>query len=103
MVGVRKWKRLTDADLQALEAAIAKAPGEPPVVKGAGGLRKIRFAPPSQHVGKRGSMRVGFAYYQMKAVIFVVVVFSKHESSNSAVAERKEIAAELGQAERNFR
>jgi hypothetical protein len=40
------WKRmsLTDDDLRALEASIACSPDGHPVVRGTGGLRKIRFA-----------------------------------------------------------
>ena len=102
---VREWnrQRLTDLDLQALEAAIGKAPDAPPVIRGAGGLRKIRFAPPSRHTGKSGSMRVGFAYFQVKAAIFVVAMFSKNEASNFTAAEKAQIARELKIAERNFR
>ena len=102
---VSEWKRLglTDADLQALEAAIGKAPEAAPVMKGAGGLRKIRFAPPSMHMGKRGSMRVGFAYYRVKSAVFVVAIFPKNEASNFSNAERTEIARELKLLERNFK
>lgn len=102
---VREWsrQRLTDADLQALEQAIAKAPTHPPVMRGTGGLRKVRFAPPSRHTGKSGSMRVGFAYFQLKAAIFVVAVFAKNEASNFTPAQCAEIARELKIAERSFR
>ena len=102
---VREWDRhrLNDADLQALEVAIQKSPAGPPVIQGTGGLRKIRFAPPSRHTGKRGSFRVGFAYFQIKAAIFVVAVIAKNEAANFTAKERAEIAAELKRAERNFR
>ena len=41
------WARmkLTDEDLRSLEAAILAAPDAMPVMRGSGGLRKIRFAP----------------------------------------------------------
>ena len=102
---VREWNRhrLSDADLQALEFAIQKSPDGPPVIRGTGGLRKIRFAPPSRHTGKRGSFRVGFAYFRVKAAVFVVAVIAKNEASNFTAAECAEIAAELKRAERNFR
>jgi hypothetical protein len=102
---VRDWDRhrLTDSDLQALEVAIGKAPTAPPVMKGTGGMRKIRFAPPSRRVGKSGAMRVGFAYFQVKAAIFVVAILSKNEASNFTSAQRAMIARELKDAERNFK
>src|SRR5437667_3191538 len=91
---VREWNRLrlTDSDLQALEALIIKAPRAAPVMRGTGGLRKIRFAPPSMHRGKSGATRVGFAYFQTKAAIAVVSIFSKNEASNFTAAQRAEIA-----------
>jgi hypothetical protein len=102
---VREWdrQRLTDADLPFLEEEIAKGRTSAPLMRGTGGLRKIRFAPPSRHVGKSGAMRVGFAYFQMKAAIIVVAIFSKNESSNFSAAERTEIAKWLKQVERSFR
>lgn len=48
-------------------------------------------------------MRVGFAYFQVKAAIIVVAIFSKNESSNFTAAARAEIAKWLKQVERNFR
>ena len=48
---------LTDEDLAALQTQILT--GRPaPVVAGAGGLRKLRFAPPTWGKGKRGAVRV---------------------------------------------
>jgi hypothetical protein len=102
---VREWDRLrlTDEDLVALEQTIAKAPEAAPIVTGTGGLRKIRFAPPSWHTGKRGATRVGFAYFQDKDAIIVVAVFSKNEASNFTAAERAEISKWLKRMEREFR
>jgi hypothetical protein len=102
---VREWdrQRLTDMDLQALEAAIARAPATAPIIRGTGGLRKIRFAPPSMHRGKSGSTRVGFAYFQAEAAIIVVAMFSKNEASNFSAAQRNEIARWLKRIEGDFK
>lgn len=102
---VREWnrQRLTDSDLQALEQAIGSSPSIPPVMRGTGGLRKLRFAPPSRHMGKSGAMRVGFAYFPAKAAIFVLAMFAKNDAANFAAAQRSQIAEQLKLAERNFR
>jgi hypothetical protein len=44
-----KWRnmKLTDADLQALENQLMQNPAAGDVVPSTGGLRKLRFAPPS--------------------------------------------------------
>ncbi len=102
---VREWdrQRLTDVDLQALEEMISKSPAAPPVIRGTGGLRKMRFAPPSRHTGKRGSMRVGFAYFRIKAAAFVVTIFSKNEASDLSPDEKRAIGNWLHLMERDFR
>lgn len=102
---VREWARLRlgDSDLQALEAEIAQAPEVPPIMKGTGGLRKIRFAPPSRHQGKSGANRIAFAYFRAKAAIIVVAVLSKNESANFTPAQRQEIGKWLKQFEENYR
>jgi hypothetical protein len=101
---VAEWERqrLTDADLEALEDAIGMSPDGPPVVGGTGGLRKMRFAPPSRHTGKRGSMRVGFAYFRVKSAIFVVTIYAKNEVSDLSPAQKREIRTWLELIERDF-
>ena len=90
---VSEWirQRLTDDDLRALEERLSQAPESAPVVQGTGGLRKMRFAPPSRHTGKSGSMRVGFAYFRVKSAVFVVTLYSKKEASDLSPAQKVEI------------
>jgi len=54
------WRRLglTDEDLSALEQLIMHRPEAGAVMQGTGGVRKLRFAPPSWHMGKSGATRV---------------------------------------------
>ena len=51
----RDWERLglDDAALRALELEILKDPGPPPVIRGTGGLRKLRFAESGSGRGKK--------------------------------------------------
>lgn len=102
---VREWdrQRLNDADLQALEDAIRRSPDGPPVIRGAGGLRKMRFAPPSRRTGKRGSMRVGFAYVRLKSAVIVMTIFAKNEAADLSEEQKREIAKLLKLIERDFR
>ena len=59
----KRWRQLglTDEDLQMLEQQLIEQPEAGDVMQGAGGLRKVRFAPPSLHRGKSGALRVGGA------------------------------------------
>jgi hypothetical protein len=95
------WRseRLSDEDLQALEAAIMRDPSGAPVMKGTGGLRKIRFAPSARGKGKSGSMRVGYAQFPERRLILLITLFSKSSQENLGAAERNQIKALLGRIE----
>ena len=102
---VREWNRLrlSDLDLQALEQSIGRAPESAPVMRGSGGLRKLRFAPPSMHRGKSSATRVGYAYFRSKDAIIVVALFAKSEAPNFTAAELVEIGKWLKRFERDFK
>ena len=61
---VKNWKRLglNDDDMRRLELEILKNPQAGNVIKGTGGLRKLRFA--FDDKGKSGSVRI--CYYISK-------------------------------------
>ena len=92
-----KWRRpkmkLTDEDLRALEIALMERPDEGAVMKGTGGLRKLRFAPPSWSVGKSGAMRVCYLHFPAHNQVYLVTLFAKNEQDNLTGAERNAIRA----------
>ena len=90
-------EKLSDEDLQVLEAAIMHDPSAPAVMKGTGGLRKIRFAPPSRGRGKSGSMRVGFVQFPEFSRIYLVTLFLKKNVGNLSAADCKAIKTMLTQ------
>jgi hypothetical protein len=94
-----KWKafRLTDRDLQKLEEQLMARPDAGPVMKGTGGLRKVRFAPPTWHTGKSGAARVCYSVFRQYGRIYLVTFFAKNESDNLTPAERKAIKSLLEQ------
>jgi hypothetical protein len=99
----RLWQaqKLPDEDLQALEAAVMRDPGGASVMKGTGGLRKIRFAPPSRGKGKSGSMRVCFVQFPDLGRIYFVTLFLKKDAENLSADDRqgiKSLLAELTDA-----
>ena len=79
-----KWRGygLTDEDLQALEAMIMEYPAKGVVMSGTGGLRKIRFAPPSWHTGKSGVTRVCYVWFVELDLCGLVWVFAKNDQPN---------------------
>lgn len=83
------WKRmkLSDDDLRALESAIAEAPANAPVMRGTGGLRKIRFAPHDLSAGKSTGARVCYAYFAEFGLVYLCAVFPKNAKGNLSAAE----------------
>ena len=60
-VFTRRWASLgldDELDLSALQLEILRNPKAGISIRGAGGLRKLRFAPPRWRVGKSGAIRV---------------------------------------------
>jgi hypothetical protein len=83
------WKRhrLSDEDLMALEKHLHENPAAGQVMRGTGGLRKTRFAPPSRHGGKSGGYRVGYAYFRVASTIYLVMIFAKKDQQNLTAAQ----------------
>jgi hypothetical protein len=84
------WKsmKLNDADLQSLEALLLKNPQAGDVMQGTGGLRKIRFAPPSMHTGKSGATRVVYVFLQEGPAIYLFTIFRKSSRANLTAGEK---------------
>jgi hypothetical protein len=89
----QSWQHfgLTDADLHALQVTIMERPTRFPVVSGTAGLRKVRFAPESKPVGKRGGLRVCYVHFARFGVILLVLVYAKTSQQDIAPAEKKSI------------
>jgi hypothetical protein len=93
----RRWASLglDDNDLQMLEILIQADPDGPPLVKGTGGLRKVRFAGRGSGRGKSGSYRIGYAHFPNPGIVLLLEVWAKNEKSDLSQAERNAIAAAL--------
>lgn len=87
---VAKWRklRLNDDDLQALEKLIIDNPESGAVMVGTGGLRKIRFAPPSWNRGKSGATRVCYAFFSRIDTVYLIDIFAKSEKPNLSDADK---------------
>ncbi len=96
------WEQLRlddENDDWALQILIMCDPKGSPVIKGTGGLRKIRFAPEGWNVGKRGAVRVCYVYFPEHWVVLLVAAYSKNEKDDLTNKEKKEIRTYLKQVE----
>lgn len=69
---------------------LKSAIGHPPdrVVAGTGGLRKMRFAPPSRRTGKSGAFRVIYGYFPQFAHVYLILIYGKNEQDNLTADEK---------------
>ena len=87
----KKWQDLgfTDDELSQHQQVLLENPKAGDVMKGTGGLRKVRFAFPGS--GKSGSVRVCYIDIEGVLEIHLIDVFAKNEKENLSKAERNAI------------
>lgn len=78
----RAWKNFgfNDEDLRKLELTLLKNPKVGDVMQGTRRLRKVRFA--FQNQGKSDSVRVCYADFEEKGILYLFAVFAKNEQEN---------------------
>ena len=83
-----KWVKLglTDDDLLPLEKFIMENPSAGVVVRGTGGLRKLRWALPDK--GKSGGVRIAFIDIVLREKVYMLDLFPKSEKDNYNDAEK---------------
>ena len=86
-----RWKDmgLDDNDLKRLQEELLADPKVGAVMRGTGGVRKMRFA--FEQKGKSGSVRVIYVDFEVYEKIFLLTAYPKNEKDNLTVAERNEI------------
>jgi len=82
-------------DLTALQLAIMANPKGPPVVKGTGGLRKLRFAPVRWNCGKSGAARVCYVYLERHWTVVLLMVYGKGAKESLTSEEKSLIKKEI--------
>ena len=92
---LRDWEclGLDGEDLRFLELEILKGPSRAPVIKGTGGLRKLRFSGRKSTRGKSGANRVCYVHFPDFGTIALAVVFGKNEKDDLSPVDRLAIAA----------
>jgi hypothetical protein len=85
-----RWKeaRLGDDDLRALEHRLLEDPEAGAVMGGTGGLRKIRFAPPSRRSGKSGAYRICYVLFPVTGWAVLFTIFAKSNQANLNASEK---------------
>jgi|SRR5688572_17100117 hypothetical protein len=79
----------TDEDQRDLEQALLARPDAGRVIKGTGGLRKLRHARRRSSGGKSGGTRVCYAHFPAYAHVYFVVAFGKNEQADLTERQRR--------------
>ena len=82
---------LTDDDLAELENSIIRTPNIGKVIRGTGGVRKMRFVLPDNTKGKSGGARVLFVDYVSQKKTVLLNAYSKGEKDSITDAEKKQL------------
>ena len=85
----------------AVEQSTLADPQAGDLVPGTGGLRKIRLGQPKVGRGRRGGVRVYYLDLPRRGVTHLVAIFGKREKSDLSPAERRIVAALVGQLKKN--
>jgi hypothetical protein len=95
----KRWDEmdLTDEDLRLLQNHIMLNPDTGDIIKGTGGLTKLRWVLPN--TGKSGGIRVLFVDFVRQETVILVNCYSKSEKDNLTDKEKamyKELIKEIG-------
>lgn len=90
----RLWPRYWDEDERAEFASfIALEPEAGSVIRGSGGVRKVRWA--REGTGKSGGVRVVYLTRNEAGEVYLLTIYAKSESENISVSALKEIRRAL--------
>ena len=71
---------LDDEDYRRLQIALMLRPEQGPIIRGAGGLRKVRWA--KAGTGKRGGLRVIYYWAPKETAFFMLHAYSKSDQAD---------------------
>lgn len=87
---------LTDDEYSSLQGALVKNPERGDIIKGGGGIRKLRFALPGR--GKSGGLRVIYYWIRDDGQIYMLLIYPKSKKDDLTERETavlRELVKEL--------
>lgn len=84
---------LDDGAFAALQSLLMTNPVAGRVIKGAGGLRKLRFADERRKKGRRGGLRIVYSWWAAGMQIWLFTLFDKDEAADLTSRQRAEVRA----------
>lgn len=81
---------LTDEQYGLLQASLVAKPNAGDLIKGSGGLRKLRWALPGR--GKSGGVRIVYFWRVSESQIIMLTMYAKNVQANLTPAQLKQLA-----------
>ena len=83
-------KLLGEVARREMEATIVADPGAAPVIRGTGGIRKLRWAGSGR--GKRGGIRTVYFYHAGPDAIYLLTAYAKSDREDLTSADTKTLS-----------
>ena len=83
-------KLLPEDARREMEGAVVATPGAAPVIRGTGGIRKLRWGGSGR--GKRGGIRVIYFWQAGPEAIYMLTAYAKADRDDLTAADRKALA-----------
>jgi hypothetical protein len=81
---------MDDDDYRRLQLALLFRPEQGAVIRGGGGLRKIRWG--ARDTGKRGGVRVIYFWHKADEAIYMLLAYSKHSQEDLTPSQIKTLS-----------
>jgi len=81
---------MDDDDYRRLQLALLFRPEQGALIRGSGGLRKIRWG--ARDAGKRGGVRVIYFWHKAGQAIYMLLAYSKHDQEDLTRAQLKALS-----------
>jgi mRNA-degrading endonuclease RelE of RelBE toxin-antitoxin system len=81
--------RLDDEAYRSLQIALMLRPEQGPIIRGTGGLRKVRWAKPGS--GKRGGLRLIYYWAPNERAFYMLYAYSKNEQGDLTPAQARRL------------
>lgn len=86
-------KYLTDDEYSDLQQVLIDDPGRGAVIRGSGGVRKVRWAQSGR--GKRGGARIIYYAKVRDGIIYLLTIYAKNEEDTISVQVLRKIKEEV--------
>lgn len=78
-----------DDEYRSLQVALMLRPEQGPIIRGTGGLRKVRWAKPG--AGKRGGLRIIYYWAAVERAFYMLYAYSKNEQGDVTPAQARHL------------